>query len=928
MSRSYVGLQRFASGAPLVFAAVLLGRDNERRAIERALASARSGRSVVLALVGEPGIGKTELLAYAERRARSLRVLRARGVPSEARLPYAGLSELLRPQLDHLADIPAPQASALEGALALRESGAVDRFAVGVATLSLLAASAEQSPLLLLLDDAHLLDPASAEALRFALRRLLAEPIVALLAVRAGESSLLDGADIPALTLEGLGPADAATLLGSPGSEIEARLHGETGGNPLALLELRGEAITSTAAGTPLQLSSRISRAFARRADGLPAPVGRLLILAAASHSGKLAAIERAAAVVRLDPAELHHAEEAGLVRLADGVVEFSHPLARAAIYSEAPGAVRRAAHAALAQALGEEDEDERAWHLALASAGTDASAAQALEHAAARAHVRGALADAAAALERAATLSPRRGERERLLLGAAESAWSANQAERARALLARASPLGRDRAAVPIDVERLRGRIATRCGPVREGVLILGAAAERAALESQELAVSLLAEAVDGCCYAGEAQLGDDFAARARELVADSSASARSRFLAAMAEGMAAVLLGEGARGIEAVRDAVTLAEEASLQRDPQLLPWLMVGPLWLRERDAGLHLLAEVEAARARASLGLLPWLLHRVARHHAATESWAAARIEYDEAQRLARESGQRTELTAALAGLCWLEAREGRAEACRAHAEEALALCSALGVAFYETWALRALAELALAEGDPAAALAQFERVSARLSELGIGDVDLDPAPEMIDCAMRLERVAYARERAIDYCERARRKGQPWSLARACRVQALLAGDDERAAELFEQALVLHARLEDTFEAGCTRLAYGARLRRARRRTAAREQLHAALEAFERLGARPWAEMARVELAASGEHARRREPSTLDELTNQELQIARLLAEGRTTREAAAALFLSPKTIEYHLRSVYRKLGVKTRPDLARELGRLA
>jgi DNA-binding CsgD family transcriptional regulator len=909
---------------------VLLGRQRERRAIEQALASARSGQSAVLALVGEAGIGKSELLRFAERQAGALEVLQVRGVQSETQLPFAGLSELLRPMLARLGDIPAPQAAALEAALALREAPHVDRFAIGVATLSLLAARAEESPLLVLVDDAHLLDASSAEALRFALRRLLAEPIAVLLAARAGEPSLLDGADLPELLLEGLEPREATQLLGESREEVAARLHAATGGNPLALLELREEEFSvELAYGGPLQVSTRISRAFARRADELPEPTRRLLTLAAACASAELATLERAARELNLDSSQLSHAETAGLIALAQGTVEFRHPLARSAIYSEAPALERRAAHGALARALPASAQDERAWQLALAAAGTDATAAVALEQAARRARARGALAVAAAAFERAATLSPDPAERERRLVEAAELAWASNQPERATSLLARSAAAAGGATAIELTRARLRGRIAVRCGPVRDGLKVLGGLAERVAGSNDELAVSLFAEAVDACFYAGEVRLMQRFSHRMQELAGPASPP-RSRFLAAMAAGMSDVLGGErDRRGVSSLRKAVALAEsDPELHGDEQLLPWLAMGPLWLRESDAGVRLMTEAAAARARAAVGLLPWLLNRVARHHAATDSWATARVEYDEAQRFARESGQRTELSAALAGLAWLEAREGRAQECRAHAEEALALSAQLGVGLYETWALRALAELALAAGEPAVALERFERVRTRLAELGIGDVDVDPVPELVECCLRLKRSRHAEQLAEEFSRRAQRKGQPWSLARAMRALALIDPDDLRAGELFARALELHARAADAFESACTRLAYGARLRRARRRLDAREQLRAALASFEGLGAHPWAAMAQAELAASGEHARRRDPSTLDELTNQELQIARMLADGRTTREAAAALFLSPKTIEYHLRSAYRKLGVKTRADLARELSTLS
>ncbi len=341
----------------------------------------------------------------------------------------------------------------------------------------------------------------------------------------------------------------------------------------------------------------------------------------------------------------------------------------------------------------------------------------------------------------------------------------------------------------------------------------------------------------------------------------------------------------------------------------------------MWLREAGAGRGLINRaVDRARAEAAVGILPSLLHHVARDQATTDQWPAAEAGYDEAIRLAREIGQRTELTAALAGLAWLQARQGRETACREHAAEAAALCAELGMGLYSIWTIQTLGDLELGLGRPAAAIAHHEAQAAALRAREIADVDLSPAPELVDSYLRLGRTDDAAAVAVDFVAAAQAKGQPWALARAARCRGLLAENGELESR-FEEALELHERTLDGFEAGRTRLAYGARLRRIRKRARAREQLRAALEIFERLGARPWAEQASAELAATGETARRRDASTLDELTPQELQIARLLADGRTTREAAAAIFLSPKTVEYHLGHVYRKLGIRSREALA-------
>jgi len=344
----------------------------------------------------------------------------------------------------------------------------------------------------------------------------------------------------------------------------------------------------------------------------------------------------------------------------------------------------------------------------------------------------------------------------------------------------------------------------------------------------------------------------------------------------------------------------------------------------MYLRE-EKGRDLI-DAAAARARdeAAIGALPLLLHHIARDQATTDRWPAAEASYDEAIRLSRETGQRIELAGSLAGLAWLEARIGREEACRAHAVEAATLCDELGARMYGVWAIQALGDLELGLGRPEAAAVHHEAQLEALRASGIGDVDLSPAPELVDAYLRLGRPSDAASVAAGFVTAAEAKGQPWVLARAARTRGQLAEDADIDA-CFQTALQLHERTPDVFERARTRLAYGSRLRRTRKRVRAREELRAALEDFDRLGAGPWAEQARAELLATGETARRRDVSTLDQLTPQELQIARLLAEGRTTREAAAAVFLSPKTVEYHLRNVYRKLGISSREALAAALG---
>jgi len=884
---------------------MLLGRRQEQEALGCLLADARAGRSGVVALVGESGIGKSALLDAAAAEAADMRVLRARGIESEGSVPFGGLLELLRPALAVLDRIPVPQAAALESAFALRPGSAQNRFAVGAATLSLLAAYAEDEPLLVLVDDAHWLDGSSAEALLFAVRRLVADPIAIVVAVREGEPSLLDGADLPVLRLGGLDRETAGEVLAGMSSTVADRLYRATAGNPLALLELAGEAseLAAIPPEHPLPVSASIAGAFLRRAAALSGGARRALLLAATSAAGDLAVLTRAG--LRME--DLAEAESTGLVRVTAGTVEFRHPLVRSAVYGEATPEERRAAHRVLADALPDRDADRRAWHLASAAVGADASAAAALEQAARRARARAAYTVASAGFERAARLLADETRRGALLFEAAESAWFGGEAERARALLDEAALLD-----THPRVDALRGEIATRRGPVMRGYELLVSAAERA--EPHD-AVLMLTEAADACFYSGAAAQMLAAADRASELVGAGDGPAS--FYVAAAQG-AARMLG-GGDGSTELRRALELYRAGDFEDDPRTLFWSSIPPMFLREVDAGRELIARtIATAREHTAIGVLPRLLSRLARDAAMADRWPEAEAGYHETLRLARETGQRSELAVALAGLAWLEARQGHEDDCRAHASEAHALCVELGIAFYELWTYTALGELELGLGRPEAAVEQFELHERRSAEIALGDVDMSTAPELVDAYLRLGRRAEAETAAERHAAQARAKGRPWALARAERTLALLADDYEPH---FEAALAAHAQTPDVFETARTELAYGARLRRERRRVRAREHLRAALAAFDALGPSPWAESAGAELAATGETARRREPSTLAELTPQELQIATLLAEGRTTREAAAALFLSPKTIEYHLRSVYRKLGINSRDALA-------
>lgn len=903
---------------------MLVGRERERQVLSSLAAAARVGEGGTLVVVGEAGIGKSALLQDAVTAAAGagMRVLQAAGVEAEREVPFGGLLQLLRPVLGWLDGLPAPQADALGAALALRPGLVSERFAVGAAVLGLLSRVAEDEPVLLVVDDAHLLDPPTAQALTFAARRLGADPVAVVLAVRGGVPSVVTEAGLPILALGGLGADAADALLVGVGRRLTApdltRLLAATGGNPLALLELPDDAaLGSLPDGAPIPVPASLARAFAARADAL-SPAARTALLVASAAGGDLATTGPACARLGVGAGDLDEAAAAGLVTVEAGRVTFRHDLVRSAVWAEAAPADRRAVHLALAAVLPPGDVDRRAWHVGEASTDPDEDVAATIDAAAARAGARGAHAVASAGYDRAARLTPDAADRARRLVTAAEFAWRGGQPETAVELLGRAATLPR-----PPDLRlraaALEGAVAARTGSAERARDVLVAAGTSVATLDPDLAVPLLADGLLAAQYAGDIAAAAQAAVHIDRLL-PRVRSPRSRWLGTLATGVAGIITGNGGPG--RIRAAMAAAvDDAALLADPQLAPWLVLGTLFLREAGTERAVIPTVVAhLRRRADLGGLPILLFYVGRDQATTDRWTDAVATYTEGIVLAREAGQVTDVTAGLAGLAWLEARRGDEDACRAHAGEALSLATAHHLGFFQTWALTALGDLALGAGRAQEALDTYTAVVDLIAALGFDDVDVWPAADMVDALVRLDRPDEAAALTAHLSERAADKGQPWSLARAARARGLTAPADELD-DRFSTALALHARTPDAFETARTQLAYGRRLRRARRPADARPPLRAALATFDELGAIPWAEQAAAELRGTGETARRRDVTGLDHLTPQELQVARTLAAGRTTREAAAALFLSPKTIEYHLRNVYAKLGVRSRTELA-------
>ncbi len=895
---------------------VLVGRERELQVLERRLAAARAGSSSALVICGEAGIGKTALIAEAEALAGGMRVLRAVGTASEQDLPFAGLDQLLRPVLPLLDRVPAPQAVALARALALHAGPTPQRFAVSAATLSLVCRAAEDTPLLVTVDDLHQLDRPSAEAILFVARRLLTDRVVMLLGVRTDEGADDLVAGLDRIDLNGLTPQGTEALVADRSLSVTqlTRLQALTAGNPLALLEMAQYPDLLADAGAVVPLPGLITRAFTARLARLH-PATRAALLLAAVGDVDLATLARARSDDGGDLHDLAEAERVGLVTLADDRVRFRHPLLRAAVQQAAEPAERRAAHRALAEAL--DDLDRRAWHLSEAALEPDEAVALELEDAAGSAQRRGAFAVAAGRYERSARLSEQAPARARRLTAAGESAWLGGLSERAATLLEEAARTAPD-PAVRTRATALRGVLSARSGALDQARDLLLDAADALRSVDADAATLLLAEAVYACFYLGDTGATADVVRRLDDLDRHDR-SARARLLGDLASGMGLIVLGEGVEGTTRVRRAVESAAGSELEDDPRWLPWLLLGPIWLRESGAARRGIDDVLTdARDRAAVGTLPFLLFHAARDDATTDRWVAAEAGFREAVALARETGLRTDEAISLSGLTWLLARQGRESEARIVAEDAEVACLHSRLHLGRAWVRYALGDLEAGLGNTEAAVASYRAQGALVAELGITDPDLSPAAELVECLVRLGEADAAVTEARAYAAAASAKGQPWAQGRAHRALALSGVDP---GVHFAAALAEHAHTPDVYEAARTELAYGAWLRRERRRVDARPHLRTALAAFDRLGAAPWAESAASELRATGERVHARSGDAAQPLTPQEFQIARLLADGRTTREAAAALFLSPKTVEYHLRHVYIKLGISSRRELA-------
>ena len=906
---------------------MLFGREAECAAVEGLITGAGSSLSGALVVRGDPGLGKSALLGHATEHATAMRVLRAVGIEAESELAFAALHQLVRPILDHLPRLPEPQAAALGGALGLSRVSVQDRFLIGVGVLSLLAEAAEDMPLVCVVDDAQWLDRPSAHALTFAARRLEAEGVVLVFAARDGELRRFEAPGLAELRLTGLRADAAGAVLGEhvPSAlsvDVRDRLVESAGGNPLALIELAGLLSDGQLAGRaplpdPLPQSAEIERIYIERARALPPPTRRLLLLIAADDTGNLATVLAAAATLGIEPDALEAAEAARLVRAFEGGVEFRHPLVRSTLYRDATFAQRQTAHRALADVLDrDQDADRRAWHRAAASPGQDDQVADELEQTARRARRRSGFAAAARALERAAELSGDDEARGRRLVAAAEDAWLGGGPEQALALLDRAGGLVAD-LRVRADLLHVRGTIGLRCGVPAEAAAILAAGAAEVSPVAPAKAIEMLIEAAQAASYAGDAAQIVEFGRRASALLEDHDPD--ERFTVDVIVGIGSLLAGHAAIGVPLLREALVLA--AGFQ-DPGRLVHAGACAGYLGQETTE-HELYGRAAARARetGAVAMLPYVLEFLARAEAVDGRYAAAAAHATEGLRLAHETGQQNSVCHLHASLALIAALQGREDECRSHAADALELATARGLGYQAALAQWALARLDLGLGRVEEALVRLAELAAAGPGEGHPFVKLVSTPELVEAAVRVSQPAAAQSALVEFERFAHETAPPWMLALLARCRGLLSAG-AAAERHFLEAMRLHGESARPFDRARTELIFGEFLRRDGRRKEARLHLRSALDAFERLGASAWAERARVELRASGETARERDPSTADQLTPQEQQIVRFVAEGSTNKQVAAQLFLSPRTVDHHLRNVFLKLGISSRTELIR------
>ena len=894
------------------------------------MAAVHGGVSGVLVLRGPAGIGKTALLDRAAGRAGNMQVARAAGVESEMDLGFAGLHQLLVPFLGGVEQLLPPQRDALSAAFGMVPGPAPDRFLVGLAVLTLITEAAVKRPVLCIVDDAQWIDRVSLEVLGFMARRLLADRVGMVFAVRDEErwTNPLDG-----LAQLVVGPLadDAAleVLTAAAGRPVDqragSRVVAQAAGNPLALVEFGGELTPDEASGTaplaePLRFGGRLDDLYQSRVRALPPAAQQLLLVAAADQTGQADKIREAAGKLGIDPDLAWRPAMEQLVSWK-AAVRFRHPLMRSAAYYAATADARRRAHEALAAACDPvRDPDQRAWHLAEAAQRPDEQVAAELERSAKRARDRGGWASGAAFLERSAELTPDAPERTRRLLEAAEARFVAGEAPAVLDLVERATPQLADSVA-RAQARRLRGLGLYAAGDVAQATTVLLDAAAMAGPHDRRLARDILLDALVAAHFTGPKGT-----ARVLEMVAatrlpdDASPTLTDLLL----DGFAALRAERHVTGAALLRRAVgPLSSDQPLPDDVlrYFLPVSMAASMMFDDsawRELEHRWIGEL---RGRGALAVMLVALVSVAYNQMEEGRFADAGVTIAEGRELSEATGFRAHLglfaCAELTGL----ARRGREADTRALAGELLPQFAAQGYGLGVYRVRSALCQLEIGLGHYSEAL----RISLE-SGLRAGS-----AVDLIEAGTRSGDLAAATAALDSLAPVAAAAGTPAALGWLALGRAMLADDDSAAggtAEAEYQLAIEHlGRSRHVPISARARLLYGEWLRRQRRRRDAREQLGAAWDMFTKLGMEAFAERARAELSATGEHARKRTAPSADELTPQELQIARLASEGESNGEIAARLFISASTVDYHLRKVFRKLGITTRVRIGHALSEL-
>ena len=901
---------------------MLHGRELERGRLAALLDQVSQGRAGAIVVHGEAGVGKSALLDDLVAGAVDTCVLRTRGLESESPLAFAALHRLLRPILPVLDRLASPQARALRVAFGQQDGPAVDPFLIAVATLSALTEAAEDSPVLCVVDDAHWLDDASANALLFAARRVEADRVALVFSARDGDLRTFRHDGVPALPIRGLDESAARALLAERASspipdEVCQRLLAQAGGNPLALVELPSALTAAQLTGTAplpsqLPLTTDVERVFLDRCRRLPEQAQTLLLVAAADNSGRLATVRHAAVLLGVGPQALQQAEQSGLLLTDGDSVRVRHPLVRSAVYQAATGLERREAHRALAEALaGADDADRQAWHRAAAAEGPDEGVVAALGRAAARAEHGGGHVAAAAAYERAAELSVGEQTRAGHTFAAARNAWAAGQVTRTSALAGKAREYADDRV-LRADIDRLRGRIAFTIGSAVEAHRILMNAARAVAVDAPDRALEMAVVATVLAVYGGDS--GTTLEHTLIDTHASAGDPARIRCLKQLLVGVSAAGRGDWAAATEPLRDAQQSGVDVA---DPDVLANLGVTALHHGDDEAAHRCFSAMLAQGRDQGAGMLVlYTLPRLVFSHILAGQWAAARSSAAEAIALSTSAAQPAMSATPLALQTLLAARQGKPDYDTLLAQvEAVAATQELGILAdplrdVTRWAKGTRAAL---DGDTSAAF-------HHLSSMRVPAIRRMAAVDRIDAAVRAD----DHQRATTWLEElaafADGTQWPWALAATDHGRALLA-DPAHAPALFESSLAHHAGSGRPYERARTHLAYGEFLRRVQRRVDARSHLRLALESFQDLHAEPFANRAAQELRASGETARKRDPSTLTNFTPMELQVAQLVRQGLSNKEIAAQCWISPRTVAFHLRNCFTKAGVTSRGELA-------